>query len=169
MKICGKNVWPENDSFHDVRGDFEMEKANFPDNKLLYVNQPLLTVETRENILYADFFILGQSGDAAPNTPADVDIYVCAAEVKVIRSLYDLETGDCKGLKNTICLINVRGDQDEMFSNCGFNEKKSKVPYCSQEKTISNAFSRTVFNKYNNKLLIKKTENCLSPSMEKKK
>ena len=51
MKIYGKNVWPENDSFHDVRGDFEMEMANLPENKLLYVNQSLLTVETRENIL----------------------------------------------------------------------------------------------------------------------
>ena len=163
-EIYGKNVFPQ-----DLRGYFRMEKVKFPENTLFYVNKPRLIVQERENILYADYFLVGQE-IAAPNTPADVDTYVFPAdEVKVIRPLYDVETGDYKGLKNTVGLICIRGDQDEVLFNYGFDEKKSKVLYCTQKRRFPNASAGTVFNKHNNKLLIEKRENCLLPPMEKRK
>ena len=59
------------------------------------------------------------------NVPA-ADTYEFAADiVKIIEPLYNVEIGDVKGLKNTIGLICVSGDQNEVFFNYGFNGKTS--------------------------------------------
>ena len=45
---------------HEVKSGFGMEMANFPENTLFYVNQAQLTVQKGENILYVEYFTLGQ-------------------------------------------------------------------------------------------------------------
>ena len=79
-----------------------MEKVNYSEKCLFCVNQAYLTVQKSENILYADHFILEQV-IAAPNVPTDVDSYECGSnEVKIVRPLYHVATGEFKGLAETI-------------------------------------------------------------------
>ena len=37
-----------------------MEKVNFPENSLIYVNQAYLTIQKSKKIYYRDYYILGQ-------------------------------------------------------------------------------------------------------------
>lgn len=51
-----------------------MDKVNYPENTLFYVNQIYLMVRKGKNILFADHFILRQL-IAAANVPVGVDNY----------------------------------------------------------------------------------------------
>ena len=61
--ICSEKSWSKGRFYKDERSDFGIEKVNYPENSLLYVNQGYLT----------NHFILGQVIPAA-NVPTDVDI-----------------------------------------------------------------------------------------------
>lgn len=61
-------------------------------------------------------------------------------------------------IKQTITLIFLKGDQDEVFSNYGYNEEKSMVLCSDQKRQNPYAFSGTVLNKYKNELLNEKNE-----------
>ena len=74
-------------------------------------------------------FIIGQLIIAA-NQPDDIDSYICSKnEVKLLSCVYDLESGDFKGIREQIAFIVLRGDVDETFLSYGFNKIKSKVLY----------------------------------------
>lgn len=61
-------------------------------------------------------------------------------------------------IKQTIGLIFLKGDQDEVFSNYGYNEEKSMVLCSDQKGQNPYAFSGTVLNKYKSELLNEKNE-----------
>lgn len=87
-EISGGNVWVESAFFKDVKKNFGMEKVNFPEYTIFYINQAQSTVQKGDN-----YFILGQVIPAA-NVPDGVDNYRCSAgKLKIIRLLYDPETG----------------------------------------------------------------------------
>ena len=59
-------------AFFDARkSDYLMEKANFPENILIYLNQSYLTIKKNKKIFYCDYFILGQIVESS-KPPQDV-------------------------------------------------------------------------------------------------
>ena len=118
----------KNGFFQDVRAELNLEKVNIPENCLLYVNQGFLsTVKSGEIAMYLHNFIIGQL-IIAPNEPEDISTYICSNnEVKLLSCVYDLESGDFKGIREQIAFIVLRGDVDETFLSYGFNKIKSKV------------------------------------------
>ena len=66
-----------------------MEKVNYPENSLFYINQTFLT---SPKMFYGDHFILGHVIEAA-NDPADIDNHKYGPEeVKIYQPQYDPRT-----------------------------------------------------------------------------
>ena len=145
----GEKIWKENGFFQDVRAELNLEKVNIPENCLLYVNQGFLsTVKSGEIAMYLHNFIIGQLIIAA-NQPEDISTYICSNnEVKLLSCVYDLESGDFKGIREQIAFIVLRGDVDETFLSYGFNKIKSKVLYSFSKQQIPNAFVSVAFKKH---------------------
>ena len=56
-----ENVWLESGFFDDRGSDLAIEKANFPENTLCYVNQgTVLFVKSGEKAIYLEFVVIGQ-------------------------------------------------------------------------------------------------------------
>ena len=149
-KVCsGEKIWKENGFFQDVRAELNLEKVNIPENCLLYVNQGFLsTVKSGEIAMYLHNFIIGELIIAA-NQPEDISTYICSKnEVKLLSCVYDLESGDFKGVPEQIAFIVLRGDVDETFLSYGFNKVKSKVLYSFSKQQIPNAFVSVAFKKH---------------------
>ena len=149
-KVCsGEKIWKENGFFQDARAELNLEKVNIPENCLLYVNQGFLsTVKSGEIAMYLHNFIIGQLIIAA-NQPEDISTYICSKnEVKLLSCVYDLESGDFKGIREQIAFIVLRGDVDETFLSYGFNKIKSKVLYSFSKQQIPNAFVSVAFKKH---------------------
>lgn len=64
-------------------------------------------------------------------------------EVKIIRNLHNGSPGEFKGLQKVLGLISVRGDEEEVFFNYGYNKERSKGLHVAQKIIIPNVFSRT--------------------------
>ena len=65
--------------------------------------------------------------------------------MKYLHPKYNPEIGDFQGLYETIGFIVVRGDDQEIFLNYGFNKEKSKVLYSTYRKKSRIAFSHLYF------------------------
>ena len=147
-EIAGERVWKEGGYLGDLRADYNMEKVNFPENSLIYINQAYLTVQKNKKIYYCDFLILGQIIEAS-NPPVNIGTYEPKEkEVKYLRPRYNKDTGKFLGVYETVGLLVVRGEPDEIFLNYGFDEMKSKVLYSTYRRKISNGFCGTIFNRH---------------------
>ena len=101
-----------------------------------------------KEICFCYFYILGQIVEFS-NPPQDVSSYTLKEnEVKMVRSKYDPETGEFKGLYETIGYLVVRGSPEEVFFNYGYDREKSKVLYSQYKRRIPNSFSGTIFNRH---------------------
>ena len=90
-----------------------MEKVNFPESTLFYLNQAYLTVKKKK--IYCDFFILGQIVESS-NPPQNVSSYTLKEnEVKMVRPRYHPKSLEFKGLYGTIGYLVVRGSPEEVF------------------------------------------------------
>ena len=158
-KLSGEKVWKENGFFKDIRPELNLEKVNMPENTLYYVNQAFLsTVKNSEIAMYIQNFILGQLIFAA-NQPKDISEYVCQAnEVKLLSCVYDLETGDFKGIRLMLAYIVLRGDQEEIFFSYGYDKNKSKILYSYSKQQIPDAFISTAFKKHFNEIMNEKRD-----------
>ena len=56
-EISGEPIWNE---YGTVISDVNLEKINFRENALLYINQAYLTMQKSERIYYAEYVLLGQ-------------------------------------------------------------------------------------------------------------
>ena len=149
-KVCsGEKVWKENGFFKDVEARLNLQKVNIPENCLLYVNQGFLsTVKSGEIALYLHNFVIGQL-IIASNQPEDINAYICSKnEVKLLTCVYDLESGDFRGIREQIAYIVLRGDADEIFLSYGYNKTKSTVVYSFSKEQIPNAFVSVAFKKH---------------------
>ena len=148
-KFSGEKVWKENGFFKDVKAELNLEKVNIPENCLFYVNQGFLsTVKSGEIAMYLHNFIIGQLIIAA-NQPEDISTYICSKnEVKLLSCVYDLESGNFKGVREQIAFIVLRGDVDETFLSYGFNKTKSKLLYSFSKQQIPDAFVSVAFKKH---------------------
>ena len=164
-KISGEKIWKENGFFGDVKAELNLEKVNIPENCLLYVNQGFLsTVKSGEIAMYLHNFIIGQLIIAA-NQPKDVASYSCLKnEVKLLSCVYDLESGDFKGIREQIAFIVLRGDNNETFLSYGFNKTKSKVVYSFAKQQIPDAFVSVAFKKHFQEIINEK-ENEIKSSL----
>ena len=158
-KLSGEKVWKENGFFKDIRPELNLEKVNMPENTLYYVNQAFLsTVKNSEIAMSIQNFIMGQLIFAA-NQPKDISEYVCQAnEVKLLSCVYDLETGDFKGIRLMLAYIVLRGDQEEIFFSYGYDKNKSKILYSYSKQQIPDAFISTAFKKHFNEIMNEKRD-----------
>lgn len=59
--ISSDPLWNKQEYFSDERVDFNIEKRNYPENALCYINHEyLLTVKVGKLVVYQQKFILGQ-------------------------------------------------------------------------------------------------------------
>ena len=156
-KLSGENVWKNNGFFKDTKPELNLEKVNIPENCLFYVNQSFLsTVKNGEIAMYNQNFILGQIIFAA-NQPKEILKYECQPnEVKLLSCIYDLETGEFKGLRQQLAYIVLRGDENEIFLLYGYDKNKSKILYSFSKQQIPDAFISTSFKKHFNEILNEK-------------
>ena len=59
-EIAGESIRKQGGIFGNVRTDFNLEKVNFPENLLFYVNQGYLTIRKSRKIYYDEYHIIGQ-------------------------------------------------------------------------------------------------------------
>ena len=127
-----------------------MEKANFPENLLIYINQPYLTIQKSIKMYYCDYYILGQIIEAM-DPPNDIKKYqLKGKEVKYLRPRCNRKTGEFLGVYETIGFVVVRGDPFEVFLNYGYDKDMSKILYSTFRNKIPNCFCGTMFNCHKN-------------------
>ena len=148
-KVSGEKVWKENGYFKEIKPEMNIEKANIPENTLLYINQGFISmVKSGDLAMYVHNFIIGQLITAA-NQPEDIDAYTCNDnEVKLLSCVYDLESGKFKGLRLMLAYIVLRGDKDEVFFSYGYNKSKSTVLYSYAKQQIPDTFITTSFKRH---------------------
>ena len=150
-KLSGEKVWNENGFFKDIRPELNLEKVNMPENSLFYVNQAFIsTVKNGDIAMYVQNFIIGQLIFAA-NQPKDISQHECLPnEVKLLSCVYDLETGEFKGVRLLLAYIILRGDEQEIFFSYVFDKSKSKVLFSYSKQQIPDLFISTSFKKHFN-------------------
>ena len=128
-KLSGEKVWKNNGFFKDIKPELNLEKVNMPENALYYINQSFLsTVKSGDIAMYNQNFILGQLIVAA-NQPKDIATYECNEnEVKLLCCIYDLDTGEFKGIREQLAYIVLRGDKNEIFFRMAL--KKVNLKFC---------------------------------------
>ena len=156
-KISGEQVWKRNGYFSDEKADLNIEKQNFPENALCYINQGYIsTFKGSELAMYNHNHILGPLVVAA-NQPKDIDQYTPAKdEVKLAVCLYDISTGKFQGIAMRLAYIILRGDKEECFFSYGYSEKKSLVLYLAVKEKIPNAFISACFKKHFHEIMNKR-------------
>ena len=75
------SIWSEHQSFKQQPCDFHMDRDNFPENSIIYINRGYLTGKDNKRILYADCYVLGQTIEAI-NPPENI------TSVKIPRSSF---------------------------------------------------------------------------------
>ena len=109
VKNCTR-IWPEYEHFKQQLCDFHMDKNNFPENWILYIDQGYLTAKDNKRMFYAHYYILDQIIEAI-NPPKKVENYVCKdREVRFYHPRYDTQTGQFLGLYESVGYLIVKGD-----------------------------------------------------------
>ena len=162
-KLSGEKIWKQDGFFKDVRAELNLEKVNIPENALLYINQGFLsTVKSGEIAMYLHNFVIGQLIVAA-NQPKDIANYTCLKnEVKLLSCVYDIESGDFKGIRKQLAFIVLRGDSDETFLSYGFDKMKSKLLYSFSKQQIPDAFVSVAFKKHFDEIMNEKRDDSSS-------
>ena len=142
VEMSGEKIWKKHDFFNAIKSDFNMEKVNYPENPLFYINQAYLTVKNNTKIFYCDYFILilGQIVESS-NPLENISTYTLKEYFE-----YNTSTGEFEGLYKTIGFLVVTGAPDEIFFNYGYDKNKSKVLYSHYRRKILSSFSSTIFN-----------------------
>ena len=126
-----------------------MDKENYPENSILYLNQGYLTIKDNKKIYYADYYLIGQINEGI-NPPADIENYVCKErEVKMYKPCYNAVLGRFQGLCETLGFIVVRGDPEKHFLDYDYDKQNSKILCLYHKGRIPSFFSGTFFNQHN--------------------
>ena len=145
-KLKQVNLWAQQGFFLGESSNFNIPKANLPENTIFYANQGYRAMKDRKKCYYNDLYIIGQIMPLAQQ-PDEVDGCDCKPnEVKILRTLYDLRTGKFLGVKQCVALITVRDDDNEQFFDYGYDEKNDSIRLYSAQKTkIPSSFRSTCF------------------------
>ena len=150
----------ENGFFKDQRTDLIIVKANFPENRLVYVNQGSISPVKNDYVIYLDFVILAQILPLA-NPPPEINLDTHEFkdnEALLFVPLYNTENGLYRGLTKKLARITLRDDKNETFYSYGFDKEKSKLLFCVNRQPIPNMFECTAFKKHTSYLLSKNQE-----------
>ena len=144
-----KKIWDKDGFFGEQRSDLTLLKTDFLENLLVYVNQGTVsTVKGGDQTIYLVNIVLGQVISLA-NSPPDIEDYICQEnEAKMLVPLYDVNTGDFKGVEKRLGLIVVCEDLEEYFLSYGFDKVKSKLLFSTFKKQLPNIFQSTCFKKH---------------------
>ena len=59
------NIWSEHGYFKQQTCDFGLDKENFPESSLIYLNKGYLTIKDNRTVFYADHYLIGQTNECA--------------------------------------------------------------------------------------------------------
>ena len=146
-----EKIWIEYGFFGYQRADLNIQKANFPENSLIYVNQATVSlVKGGEKALYCDNVICAQIMPMANPDPAiNFDTYTPKDnEVVIFCPVYNTSNGLYCSIVKKLGMITLRGDAKENFFSYGYSKEKSSILYCYMKSSLPNIFSCTVFKKH---------------------
>ena len=128
-----EKIWINSGFFDYQRAELSIQKANFPENSLIYVNQASVSlVKGGEKAIYCDYVICAQIMPMANSDPAiNFDTYVPKDnEVVIFCLVYNTSTGLYRGITKKLRMITLRGDMKETFFSYGYSKEKSSILYC---------------------------------------
>ena len=141
------DVWKNYGYFKQQLCDFLIEKANLPENTIIYINQVYQSYKDNNKVYYVDYYLLGQVNQCL-KPPEDLKYYECQPnKIKIYRPKYDVVIVEFLGLYETLGYLTVRGDNQECFFDYGYS-KDNKVLYSHHKMKIPNSFSGTMFNRH---------------------
>ena len=145
-----ERIWLETGVFGDQRAELTIQKANFPENTLVFVNQGTVSlVKGREKAVYLDYVVIGQIMPANVDPKIDLDKYKYKEnEVMLYMLVYNTATGLYGGLTKKLAYIALRGDPKEKFWSYGYSKETSYLLYCSLKTPLPNIFNCTAFKKH---------------------
>ena len=101
-------IWPEYGYFKQQPCDFHMDKDNFQENSVIYINQGYLSVKDNKRMFHADYYILGQIIEVI-NPLGNIQNYAFKdREVNFYCPCYDPQTGQFLALYDCIGYLIVR-------------------------------------------------------------
>ena len=158
MKNKGKNgtdLWRKNGYFSTQACDFSIEKANFPENTIFYINQAYLSYKDNKKIYYNDIFIIGQITPLV-NQPENISAYSPKEdEVKILRPKCNSTTGNFLGLQYCIAYLTVQNDLQKQFFGYGYSKENNKILCSTHKIKIPSSFSTTIFSSMSREHLAK--------------
>ena len=146
-----ESIWSQPGYFGDQRAELTIQKANFPEVTLIYVNQAHVSlVKGAEKAVYCDYIVLGQIMLMANIDPSiNLNTYNPKDdEVTIYAPVYNTITGLHHGITKKLGMITLRGDTKERFFSYGYNKEKNALLYCSMKSPLPNIFSCTAFKKH---------------------
>ena len=146
-----ERIWLESGFFGGQRAELTIQKANFPENTLVFVNQGTVSLfKGREKAVYLDYVVIGQIMPAANVDPKiDLDKYKYKEkEVMLYMLVYNTATGLYGGLTKKLAYITLRGDPKKKFWTYGYSKETSSLLYCSLKTPLPNIFNCTAFKKH---------------------
>ena len=124
FKRNSTDLWPSYGYLKQQACDF---LANTSEMTALFVNQDYLSYKDKKIMYYCDVFIIGQVTPML-NPPEDLKNYIPKEnEAKIVRSKYDVASGQFLGLVETLGYLTVRGDERECIFDYGFSKGNSKI------------------------------------------
>ena len=151
-----ESIWLSPGFFGDQRAELTIQKANFPENTLVHVNQAYVSlVKGGEKAIYCDYIAIAQIMPLANIDPAiNLDTYTPKDdEVVIYTPMYNTVTGFYHGITKKLGLITLRGDTKERFFSYGYSKEKIALLYCSMKSPLPSIFSSTTFKKHTSFLL----------------
>ena len=128
-----EKIWINSGFFDYQRAELSIQKANFPENSLIYVNQASVSlVKGDKKAIYCDYVICAQIMPMAKSDPAiNFDTYVPKdSEVVIFCLVYITSTCLYRGITKKLGMITLRGDMKETFFSYGYSKEKSSILYC---------------------------------------
>ena len=91
-EIAGEPVWTKFGYFGQQRTDYKLEKVNFPENALFYINQAYLNVQKSKKVFYAEYFLLGQIHESSNQSSNIKNMSVLMTRLNtIILSMIEIE------------------------------------------------------------------------------
>ena len=146
-----ENIWVESGFFGDQRSELTIQKANFHENTLCYINQGSVSlVKSNEKAMYLVFVVLGQIMPPANIDPAiNLDTHAFKEnEVLMYTPVYNKLTALYGGLTKKLGYITLRVDDKEPFYSNRYDKEKSVLLYSWMKTPLPNIFHCTAFKKH---------------------
>ena len=92
-----EHVWQENGFFDDHRSDLTIPKANFPENRLVYVNQLSVSlVKGGGQAIYLEFVVIGQLMPVGnPDSSINLETHVFKEDEALCMCLFITKQQGC--------------------------------------------------------------------------